>query len=115
MKFPRNTLELTGKIYPKTPPKITSKNITFLTKEEKIEKCKEYRETNKDKLVENRKEYCKSNKEKIAEYQKEYREKNKEELTEKRNEKVNCPICDKQLIRKSLSRHCKVIHPINFT
>ena len=89
--------------------------LPYISKEEKIEKSKEYRETNKDKLVENRKEYRKSNKEKIAEYQKEYCEKNKEKIAEKRNERVNCPICDKQLIRKSLSRHCKVIHPINIT
>ena len=100
--------------YEKMKPTMNT-SLPYISKEEKIEKSKEYRETNKDKLVENRKEYRKSNKEKIAEYQKEYREKNKEKIAEKRNEIVNCPICDKQLIRMSLSRHCKVIHPINIT
>jgi len=61
------------------------------------------------------KEYRHSNQEKLAEYQKEYRQSNKEQLKEKAKEKVNCPICDKQLMRRSLTHHRKVIHPINLT
>jgi hypothetical protein len=89
--------------------------LPFISKEEKVEKGKEYRQKNKDNLAENKKEYRHSNQEKIAEYQKEYRHSNKEKLEGKAKEIVNCPICDKQLMRKSLSRHCKVIHPINLT
>jgi len=49
-------------------------------KEEINEKHKEYRKNNKDKLSEYAKEYRENHKEEASEYQKEYRENNKEEL-----------------------------------
>jgi len=70
------------------------------------ENDKRYREQNKDK----KKEYYEKNKDTIKEYEKEYREQNKDKLNEKARQKVNCPQCDKELNKSSLTRHIKTQH-----
>lgn len=66
--------------------------MLIMTKEEKSQYMKEYREKNKEKLLAYMREYSKKyyqkNKEKTREYNKEYREKNKESIKE-RNRKYH--------------------------
>ena len=60
--------------------KCVNKNIPNTTPEER---CKKYREENKEKIAEYKKDYYEENKEKIAEYKKEYRDQNKAKFAEK--------------------------------
>ena len=75
---------------------------------------KEYYNENKEYYKEYHKEYREENKEKINEYHKKYREENKKEINEKNNQrarqKVNCPECNKELNKGSLTRHFKSKH-----
>ena len=57
-----------------------------ITKEQKKENDKKYKENNKVKIAEQNKEYYEKNKEKIAKRKKEYRENNKDEILEKHRE-----------------------------
>ena len=72
---------------------------------------KEYNEDNKEIIKENKKEYRLNNKEKIKEYKKEYYEDNKEKINETRkNNRVSCIKCKKEVRVDSLDKHYKNIH-----
>jgi len=60
-----------------------------MTKEEKAEYGRKYREANKEILAEKRKKYCEANKERIAEYSKQYREANKEKIAKYEKQKLH--------------------------
>ena len=86
-------------------------------REKKSEYLKEYYEKNREKIKEKEKIYREKNSEKIKEYKKKYREQNSEKDKEyqkiyykKNREKVNCEFCKKQMCRKSLTRHKKLLH-----
>ena len=75
-----------------------NKRRPIVSREERVEYLKEYREKNKekkneyykinkDKMKEQSKEYNEKNKEKIKEYQKEYHQKNKDEINRKARER----------------------------
>ena len=78
-------------------------------REKRIKEKKIYRENNPEKVKEQRKKYYEKNKEKIKEQKKKYYEKNKEKILkkEKTKERVNCPHCDKEMLKASLNRHIK--------
>ena len=107
-----------------------NKNRVCVTKEERLQKSKEYREKNREKInakqkikreknPEKIKEYYEKNKncEKNKKYKKEYYEKNREKIKEyyeknreKHREKVECQFCKKQLCRDSITKHFKSFH-----
>lgn len=78
----------------------------YLTDEEYIEKdkdrCKKYRENNKEKIAEKKREEYLNNKEKIIERSRIRYENNKEE----RKEKITCE-CGSVVSKASMTRHCK--------
>ena len=84
--------------------------IPARTREELLEYQKEYREVNREAICERHKEYHKVNREAICERHKEYYEANKGALLEKQKERVNCPHCNKEINRSSLSLHIKSQH-----
>jgi hypothetical protein len=75
---------------------------------------KEYREANKEVIAQKKKDYAEKNKEKIAEVKKYYYEANKEVINKKKREygsqRVNCPICNKEIRSDNISRHIKTQH-----
>ena len=95
-----------------------NKNIPTRTKDEFLEKRKEYHNVNKDKIGEYTKEYYEKNKDKIDEYNKEYQKKytelNKEQIKLKRKEHFICEcgssvtIYEKQRHYRS-QKHCQFI------
>ena len=98
-------------------PNRTSKEFYHDNKD----KIKQYREQNKDKIKqqikeyyeknkEQKKEYYEKNKDKIKEYKEQYREQNKDKLKEQRQQKTNCPHCNKEMSKASISRHIKNKH-----
>ena len=100
--------ELCKEWYEKNKKVISEKNKDYYekNKKNKIEKSKEWYEKNKDKRKEYKKEYHEKNKDIIKQKCKYYYEKNKEVI----NQKVNCPICNLELSKSSLTRHKKRIH-----
>jgi hypothetical protein len=72
-------------------------------------KSKEYYENNKDKVLENIKNYKKINEEIIKIKNKKYREK----IMERRKEKINCPHCNTEVLKREFKRHEKSIKHIN--
>ncbi len=88
-----------------------NRNIPNRTKEEyrecNKEKIKEYYQDNKEKFKTSSKKYYEDNKEKILEEKKQYYEKNKDKIKQKNKKKSNCPHCDKEMLKSSLSRHIK--------
>jgi len=70
------------------------------------EKNKQYREKNREEISENGKQYYEKNREKISEYQKQYYLKNRE--------KVQCKFCGNEMFKKSLKKHQKSFHSLNF-
>lgn len=67
----------------------------------------EYYNKNKDKILEARKEYYSKNKDKIIEYVKKYTSEHKDKLDKQKHELVLCEVCNKKLMRSSLSNHKK--------
>ena len=88
------------------------------TEEEKKEKLKEksarWYQDNKEYYKEYKAQYREANKDHIKEYNDQYYQDNKEKIKAKRGEKgrerVQCPHCQKDLSRNSLSRHNKSQH-----
>lgn len=93
--------------------------------ENKGGKIAEYYQKNKDRITRKNKEYVMRNKAKIAERLRKYRENNADKIKAQRKANsevlkdkaytynhtiVSCPVCDKQMVRGSLSRHKKTIH-----
>lgn len=72
-------------------------------KEEMNEHKKKYYEANKEKILKEKKQYYEANREQIAEKVKKYYEANKEQ----KKQKSNCPHCNKELRKDSISRHIK--------
>ena len=89
----------------------------FVTEEERKEsnnnRCKEYRELNKDKIKEYHKEYKKNNKDKFKEYKKEYYEINKDKIYERRKQKFECE-CGGRYTLMGKSQHFKTKTHINY-
>ena len=77
-----------------------NKNLN-MTKEDKKEYDKIYRQNNKDKIKKIKKDYEEKNKNKINEYHRNLMKKNKF--------KVNCPKCNKEMFNLSLQPHLKKI------
>jgi hypothetical protein len=75
-------------------------------KEDYKERCKEYKQTNKDLILEYQKDYRQTNKDLILEYQKDYRQTNKEKISEQKKERIICE-CKCEIRRDNLSRHEK--------
>lgn len=71
---------------------------------------KEYYNDNKDMYLEKAKKFSENNREKVREYKKKYADKNKDKKSEKGRERINCDICQKEVCRRSLTRHKKLIH-----
>ena len=72
-------------------------------KERKIKSTKEWIKNNPDKC----KKYREDNKEKMKEYEKKYYEDNKEKIKEYKNEKILCKVCNCNVRRGDISRHKK--------
>jgi hypothetical protein len=98
-----------------------NKCIPVQTHEERLKYEKEYRAANREAILEYKKVYRGANREAILEYQKEYYElnrdaiseyyeANKEKILDRQKERVNCPHCQKEMNRNSLSRHIKTQH-----
>jgi len=96
----------------------------FITKEERIEYDKKYRnehkehykkwtEEHKENLIEYIKKWREEHKENIIEYAKEYREHHKEELAKKRKETYQC-LCGSICCKGDKSRHEKSKKHISF-
>lgn len=87
---------------------------SYTTDEERKEKVKEWYEQNKDKKKEQSKQYKEQNKDKIKEQNKQYYEQNKEKIREKNKkyaeQKINCPHCNLEMRKDSLTRHIKRKH-----
>ena len=62
------------------------KEYRVSNKEKIAERQKEYNEANKEKIAERKKKYRDANKEKIAEYRKKYKEANKNKIAEQKKE-----------------------------
>ena len=95
--------------------------IPAQTHEERLEKAKAYREANKEQkgayreankeaIAKQTKDYREANKEAIREHLKAYYKANRETIRAKVKERVNCPHCNKELNRGSLSGHIKTQH-----
>ena len=76
---------------------------SYQTKEERKEQIKQWKEKNKDHNKELRKKW----KEKNKDYCKQWEEKNKEKRRQQKSQKVNCPNCNKEMRKDSLSKHLK--------
>lgn len=87
---------------------------------EKLRKQKEeYYQKNKEVLDQKHKDYCEKNKDKVKDYkaqwnkenrEKYYTDEKKEDLKKKRQEKVECDICNQEMTRGSLKRHKDRFH-----
>jgi len=74
------------------------------TEQDRKERDKEYRRTNKDTIKEHNKEYLQANKERIKEQKKEYYQKNKQKKSEQRSQKIECE-CGSIVCRANISTH----------
>lgn len=83
------------------------KNIPCVNTQIQGRTMKQYREDNKAKLKKQRKEYKIKNREKINKYDIEYYHKNKNKINKKRNVKILCEICKKEISKSNLKRHQK--------
>lgn len=90
--------------------KIKRKEYKLNNKEKIKEQNKEYRLNNKEEIKDKSIEYYENNKEQINKNSKEYYEKNKEKLNKRRREGIQCPQCNKEMCRDSLSKHIKLLH-----
>jgi hypothetical protein len=101
----------TSKEYYKTNKdkiKIEQKQYRDLNKDKIKTKSKEYYENNKDKIIEYVKSYRKLNEETIKIYNNKYRE----TIMERRKEKINCPHCNTEVLKREFKRHEKSIKHI---
>jgi len=78
----------------------------YLSKEQKREHDKEYREANKEHIKEYQKEYNTNNKDKKKEQNKEYRTNNIDKIKANASQKISCE-CGCQFRRDSLAKHKK--------
>tara|TARA_R100000655_G_scaffold5835_2_gene17501 strand:+ start:499 stop:1041 length:543 start_codon:yes stop_codon:yes gene_type:complete len=74
------------------------------------ERAKEHYYNNREQKLQYIKEYSEINKEKIKNYKDDYYKKNKDRLNQEGRQKINCPICNKEMNKTSLSRHIKNKH-----
>ena len=92
------------------------------TYEEQLEQMREYRVANREAISEQKRAYHEATREAIskrkkAEYEankeqrRAYHEANREAILKKNKERVNCPHCNKEMNRNSLSKHIKTQHP----
>jgi len=79
-------------------------------REQNKDKLKEYNQIHKDKLKEQNKEWREQNKDKIKQYKKEYYQDNKDKLKQLREQKANCPHCNKEMLKGNINRHIKNKH-----
>ena len=70
---------------------------------------KEYRIDNKDKYKEYNKQHYIENCEKMKEHQKQYNDKNKDKITEYKKQKANCPHCNKEMLKRCIPTHIKLV------
>jgi hypothetical protein len=73
-------------------------------KDEILNKQKEYYEANKNEKLNKQKQYYKTNKDEILNYKKEYYQTNKNKIL---NQKVVCNICNCNVIKINIKKHCK--------
>jgi hypothetical protein len=73
-------------------------------KDELLNKQKEYYEANKNEKLNKQKQYYKTNKDEILNYKKEYYQTNKNKIL---NQKVVCNICNCNVIKINIKKHCK--------
>jgi len=76
-------------------------------KQQKKDTHKQWYESNKDHIKETHKQW----KEKNKDYYKQWEEKNKEKRHQQKSQKVNCPNCNKEMRKDSLSKHLKKKNP----
>jgi len=110
--------------YEQNSVQILERNKQYYEKnrEQMLEQQKLYREQNLAKIQEQQKKFREQNREKISEYQKKYYEENKEQvlanvkahreanqeaIKARKNKKVPCPNCGKEITRNNMSRHRK--------
>jgi len=55
-------------------------------------------------------QYREQNRVELAEYQKQYRQQNRVEINAKRQEKICCPHCNKEISKSHIARHISNIH-----
>jgi len=75
-----------------------------------FDKIKELRVGNKDKYKEYNKQHYIKNRDNILEYHKQYRTENVDKINELQRQKSNCPICNKELAKRSIPYHLKSRH-----
>lgn len=96
-------------------PNVLNKNIPGRTMQEEraenwekyAEKCKQWREANKEHVEAYDKAYKEANKEKIAESKKKYREANADKVKAYKQEVITCEVCGEQTTRGNKWRHDK--------
>jgi hypothetical protein len=63
---------------------------------------------NREQRLEYQKAYKLANRERVSEYQKAYNLANSDKIKARTSERITCPTCGKNLVRKSLARHNKL-------
>lgn len=69
---------------------------------------KEWTQDNKEHMKEYRKNYYNNNKEVVLKLHKKWEDSNRDSIRKRKNERVNCDICDKEVSRANLSKHKKL-------
>lgn len=100
----REAVKVAKKEATKKKQQLKSKELYERNREAFIEKSKTHYEANKEHF----KEYYQQNRAKHIEYTKAYYERNKEIL----NARINCPICNKSMVKNSLRNHMPRFHPV---
>jgi predicted GIY-YIG superfamily endonuclease len=95
---------------------VPSRNKDEYIKQYRIEKAdiikkqaEEYRLKNRDKILKQKHINYQENKEKILDYAKQYYVKNKEVILQKQKQMIHCDICNCEVRKCSLNRHCQSI------
>ena len=83
-----------------------NENLPYITTEEKKELKKQYYKQTIVHLKEYQKQYRERNKERKKQNNKQYREQNRNKI----NEKFNCDICNKLMIKRNIARHKRHKH-----
>ena len=103
--------------------KLKEKERYAQNREALIQKSKQRYEANKEQILAKLREWQGAHKEQLVEYNKEYYEQNKAKLNERTktyyaqnkeiiNARVNCPICNKSMVKNSLRNHMPRFHPV---
>lgn len=100
----REAIKKAKKEATKERQQLKSKELYERNREAFIEKSKTHYEANKEHF----KEYYRQNKERWSEYEKAYYQRNKEII----NARINCPICNKSMVKNSLRNHMPRFHPV---